>query len=179
MRGTGVGKERGSTSEAVTQFLSLSIALKLQCNTLKNIKTINISPTPLKTYPYRKGVNNFVSKSVQLHCHQNFQKTHYPKISVQSPGSNRASAPRLRRLFKRNRLCVLSPTPHYGRREKESGKWESEGENLRGEGKAPLERLPLSPWVVSLTHSSNVIAQNSEPEKCYLTNRTIGSLLSQ
>ena len=53
-----------------------------------------------------------------------------------------------------------------------------EGENLRGEGKAPLERLPLSPWVVSLVHSSNVIAQNSEPEKCYPTNRTIGSLLS-
>ena len=53
-----------------------------------------------------------------------------------------------------------------------------EGENLRGEGKAPLERLPLSPWVVSLVHSSNVIAQNSEPEKCCPTNRTIGSLPS-
>ena len=53
-----------------------------------------------------------------------------------------------------------------------------EGENLRGEGKAPLERLPLFPWVVSLVHSSNVIKQNSEPEKCYPTNRTIGSLLS-
>ena len=39
--------------------------------------------------------NNFVSISVQLHCHRNFQKTHYPKISVQSPGSNRASASRL------------------------------------------------------------------------------------
>ena len=53
-----------------------------------------------------------------------------------------------------------------------------EGENLRGEGKAPLERLPLFPWVVSLVHSSNVIAQNSEPEKCCPTNSTIGSLLS-
>ena len=53
-----------------------------------------------------------------------------------------------------------------------------EGENLRGEGKAPLERLPLSPWVVSLTHSSNVITQNSEPEKCYPAKSTIGSLLS-
>ena len=42
-----------------------------------------------------------------------------------------------------------------------------EGENLRGEGKAPLERLPLFPWVVSLVHSSNVINRNSEPEKCY------------
>ncbi len=122
--------------------------------------------------------NNFVSTSVQLHCHRNFQKTHYPEISVQSPGSNRASASRLYRLFKRNRLCVLSPTPHYGRREKESGKRGHEGENLRGEGKAPLERLPLSPWVFSLVHSSNVIAQNSEPEKCYPTKRTIGSLLS-
>ena len=52
------------------------------------------------------------------------------------------------------------------------------GENLRGEGKAPLERLPLSPWVVSLTHSSNVINLNSEPEKCCPTKSTIGSLLS-
>ena len=32
------------------------------------------------------------------------------------------------------------------------------GENLRGEGKAPLERLPLSPWVVSLKHISNVLS---------------------
>ena len=54
-----------------------------------------------------------------------------------------------------------------------------EGENLRGEGKAPLERLSLFPWVVFLVHSSNVIAQNSEPEKCYLTKSTIGSLLSE
>ena len=53
-----------------------------------------------------------------------------------------------------------------------------EGENLRGEGKAPLERLPLSPSVVSLVHSSNVIKWNSEPEKCYPTNITIGSPLS-
>ena len=52
-----------------------------------------------------------------------------------------------------------------------------EGENLRGEGKAPLERLSLFPWVVFLVHSSNVIAQNSEPEKCYPENRTIGSIL--
>jgi|GEM_PF-6826634 len=116
---------------------------------------------------------------MQLHCHRNFQKTHYPEISVQSPGSNRASASRLQRLFKRNRLCVLSPTPHYGRREKESGKREIEGENLRGEGKAPLERLPLSPWVVSLKHSSDVIAQNSEPEKCYPAKGSIGSQLSE
>ena len=115
---------------------------------------------------------------MQLHCHRSFQKTHYPEISVQSPGSNRASASRLRRLLKRNRLCVLSPTPHYGRRDEESGKWEREGENLRGEGKAPLERLPLSPWVVSLAHSSNVIKWNSEPEKCYPTKGSIGNRLS-
>ena len=38
--------------------------------------------------------------------------------------------------------------------------------------------LPLFPWVVFLTHSSNVIKQNSEPEKCYPTNSTIGSLPS-
>ena len=53
-----------------------------------------------------------------------------------------------------------------------------EGENLRGEGKAPLERLPLSPWVVSLVHSSNVIKWNSEPEKCYPAKGSIVSLLS-
>ncbi len=53
-----------------------------------------------------------------------------------------------------------------------------EGENLRGEGKAPLERLPLSPWVLSLVHSSDVIKWNSEPEKCYPAKSTIGSLLS-
>ena len=33
-----------------------------------------------------------------------------------------------------------------------------EGENLRGEGKAPLERLSLFPWVVFRVNSSNVIA---------------------
>ena len=52
------------------------------------------------------------------------------------------------------------------------------GENLRGEGKAPLERLPRSPWVLSLVHSSDVIKWNSEPEKCYPAKSTIGSLLS-
>ena len=159
----------------MTQFFSLSNYIKITMRHIKKCQNNKLQPTPLKTHPYRQGVNNFVSVSVQLHYHRNFQKTHYPEISVQSPGSNRASASRLRRLFKRNRLCVLSPTPHYGRREKESGKWEIEGENLRGEGKAPLERLPLSPWVVSLTHSSNVINRNSEPEKCYPAKRTIGS----
>ena len=32
--------------------------------------------------------------------------------------------------------------------------------------------------VFPLVHSSNVIKQNSEPEKCYPTNSTVGSLLS-
>ena len=53
-----------------------------------------------------------------------------------------------------------------------------EGENLRGEGKAPSERLSLFPWVVFRVNSSNVIKWNSEPEKCYPTKRTIGSLSS-
>ena len=143
----------------MTQPSSLSNYIKIIMQYIVKMSKQQIySQQRQKQFPCRQGVNNFVSISVQLHCHRNFQKTHYPKISVQSPGSNRASASRLQWLFKRNRLCVLSPTPHYGRREKESGKRESEGENLRGEGKAPLERLPLSPWVVSLTHSSNVIA---------------------
>ena len=30
---------------------------------------------------------------MQLHYHRNFQKTYYPKISVQSPGSDRAELP--------------------------------------------------------------------------------------
>ena len=30
---------------------------------------------------------------MQLNYHRNFQKTHYPKISVQSPGSDRAERP--------------------------------------------------------------------------------------
>ena len=32
-----------------------------------------------------------------------------------------------------------------------------EGENLRGEGKAPSERLSLFPWVVFRVNSNNVI----------------------
>lgn len=52
-----------------------------------------------------------------------------------------------------------------------------EGENLRGEGKAPSERLSLFPWIVFRVNSSNVIAQNSESEKYYPTKRIIGSLL--
>ena len=58
-----------------------------------------------------------------------------------------------------------------------SGKREREGENLRDRVRG-CKSLILFPLVVSLAHSSNVITQNSEPEKCYPTNRTIGSLLS-
>ena len=41
-----------------------------------------------------------------------------------------------------------------------------------------LKSLSLVPLVLSLVHSSNVIAQNSEPEKCYPTKGSIGSYLS-
>ena len=34
-----------------------------------------------------------MSVSAQLYYHRNFQKTYYPEISVQSPGSNRAERP--------------------------------------------------------------------------------------
>ena len=34
-----------------------------------------------------------MSVSIQLQYHRNFQKTHYPEISVQPPGSNRAERP--------------------------------------------------------------------------------------
>ena len=79
-----------------------------------------------------------------------------------------------------NAIVCVSYHQHPIMAEEERGqeRGSHEGENLRGEGKAPLERLPLSPWVVSLVHSSNVINRNSEPEKCCPTNSTIGSLLS-
>ena len=38
----------------------------------------NISPTPLKHFLYRQGINIFVSIPVQLHWHLPFKKTHYP-----------------------------------------------------------------------------------------------------
>ena len=41
-----------------------------------------------------------------------------------------------------------------------------------------LKSLTLVPLVVSLDNSSNVIAQNSEPEKCYPAKGIIGSPLS-
>ena len=135
---------------------------------------------------------------MQLHYHRNFQKTHYPEISVQSPGSNRAERPAYGGFS--NAIVCVSYRQHPIMAEEERGQERGMsdgalqkqcsrssrrsrgitdlGENLRGEGKAPLERLPLSPWVVSLTHSSNVIKWNSEPEKCYPTKSTIGSLLS-
>ena len=52
-----------------------------------------------------------------------------------------------------------------------------EGENLRDRVRG-CKSLTLVPLVLSLVNSSNVIAQNSEPEKCYPTNSTVGSLLS-
>jgi len=51
------------------------------------------------------------------------------------------------------------------------------GENLRDRVRG-CKSLTLVPLVVSRMNSSNVIKWNSEPEKCYPTKRTIGSLLS-
>ena len=50
-----------------------------------------------------------------------------------------------------------------------------EGENLRDRVRGG-KSLTLVPLVVSRVNSSNVIKWNSEPEKCYPTKRTIGSL---
>ena len=52
-----------------------------------------------------------------------------------------------------------------------------EGENLRDRVRG-CKSLTIVPLVVSRVNSSNVIKWNSEPEKCYPTKRTIGSLLS-
>ena len=118
--------------------------------------------------------NNFVSISVQLHYHRNFQKTHYPEISVQSPGSNRASASRLRRLFKRNLLCVLSPTPHYGRRGERSGKREPRGRKPKGRGESAfLSPLGLSPSFIAATllnriaNPRSAVRQTELSEACF------------
>ena len=63
-----------------------------------------------KQFLYWQVVNNFVSKSVQLHYHRNFQKTHYPEISVQSPGSNRAERPAYDRIW--NAIDCVSYRQH-------------------------------------------------------------------
>ena len=146
-------RKEGCTSGAVTQFLSLSNYIEIAVqHIIKMPKQWIYRQHWWKQFRYRQGVNNFVSLTVQLNYHWNFQKTHYPEISVQSPGSNRASASRLQRLFKRNRLCVLSPTPHYGRRDEESGKREPRGRKPKGRGESafgapsslPLGCLPRS-----------------------------------
>ena len=98
-----------------------------------------------------------MSISVQLHYHRNFQKTHYPEISVQSPGSNRAERPAYDSFLNATVCVSYSQHPLMAEEERGQERGSHEGENLRGEGKAPLERLPLFPWVVSLVHSSNVI----------------------
>ena len=52
-----------------------------------------------------------------------------------------------------------------------------EGENLRDRERA-VKSLALVSLVLSLVNIDRCIDLNSEPEKCYLTNSTIGSLLS-
>ena len=54
----------------------------------------------------------------------------------------------------------------------------SKREKTQGTGRGAVKSLSLIPLVVSRVNSSNVIKWNSEPEKCYPTKRTIGSLLS-
>ena len=45
----------------------------------------NISPTLLKHFLYRQGINIFVSISVHLHWHLPFKKTHYPLLALNLP----------------------------------------------------------------------------------------------
>ena len=58
---------------------------------------------------------------------------------------------------------------------KERGSYE--GENLEI-GRGAVKSLALVSLVLSLVNIDKCIDSNSEPEKCYPTNRTIGSLLS-
>ena len=135
---------------------------------------------------------------MQQHYHRNFQKRTILRYLYSPPGRTERQRPAYSGFS--NAVVCVSYRQHPIMAEEERGQergmpvWALQkqcsrssrrsrgmtdlGENLRGEGKAPLERLPLSPWVVSLVHSSNVITQNSEPEKYYPTNRTIGSLPS-
>ena len=57
---------------------------------------------------------------------------------------------------------------------KERGSQEGENPRDRDRGGSPS----LIPLVVSLFHVDRCIVSNSEPEKCYLAKRTVGSLLS-
>ena len=52
-----------------------------------------------------------------------------------------------------------------------------EGENLRDRVRG-CKSLTLVPLVLSLVNIDRCIDSNSEPEKCYLAKKTIGSLLS-
>ena len=81
------------------------------------------------------------------------------------------------RIYNVRVVLRVPPTPQRGTGVgKERGS--HEGENLRDRVRG-CKSLTLVPLVVSRVNSSNIIKSNSEPEKCYLTNSTIGSLLSQ
>ena len=114
---------------------------------------------------------------MQLHCHRNFQKTHYPKISVQSPGSNRAERPAYCDFL--NAIVCVSYRQHlFGGVRVWVRKEGATRERTYGIGLGAAKSLTLVPLVLSRVNSSNVTTRNSEPEKCYPTKRTIGSFLS-
>ena len=84
--------------------------------------------------------------------------------------------PCIDRIYNVQVVIRVYPTPQRGTGVgKERGS--HEGENLRDRVRG-CKSLTLVPLVVSRVNSSNVIKWNSEPEKCYPTKRTIGSLLS-
>ena len=130
----------------------------------------------LKQFPYRQGINNFVSVSVQLHWHLPFKKTPLTWDICTNMRTCSIKRPCIDRIFNVQVVIRVQPTPQRGTGVgKERGS--HEGENLRDRVRG-CKSLTLVPLVVSRVNSSNVIKWNSEPEKFYSTNSTIGSLLS-
>ena len=83
--------------------------------------------------------------------------------------------PCIDRIYNVQAVIRVQPTPQRGTGVgKKRGS--HEGENLRDRVRG-CKSLTLVPLVVSRVNSSNAIKWNSEPEKCYPTKRTIGSLL--
>ena len=82
--------------------------------------------------------------------------------------------PRIDRIYNVRVVLRVPPTPQRGKGVgKERGS--HEGENLRDRVRG-CKSLTLVPLVLSLVNIDRCIDSNSEPEKCYPTKRTIGSL---
>ena len=84
--------------------------------------------------------------------------------------------PCIDRIYNVQVVLRVPPTPRWGvGMGKERG---SKREKTQGTGRGAVKSLALVSLVLSLVNIDKCIDLNSEPEKCYPTKRTIGSLLS-